>query len=108
MVETSWQDQFLRELNQAIAARQVGNEGKARVCARRAAGVVVGEYFQQRGIARSQPSAYDRLRYLMTLPDLPEDVLNITEHFLLRITEEHTLPIEADLIREALWLAQNL
>ena len=33
-----------QEINRAEKARQDGNEGMARVCARRAAGIVVGEY----------------------------------------------------------------
>lgn len=108
MDTTSWQVNFEREISLALLARRDGNEGKSRVCARRAAGVIAGEYFQRKGIARGNPSAYDRLRYLISLPDLPDDVTRIAEHFLLRITEERALPIDVDLIEEARWLAQTL
>jgi hypothetical protein len=108
MNTTSWQTQMQTELERAEAARRAGNEGMARVCARRAAGAVVGEYLARRGIAASGPSAYDRLRYLNQLPGLPEPVYEVVGHFLTRITPEHTLPVDADLLADVTWLAQAL
>ncbi len=46
----------------ALAARGRGNEGQARVCARRAAGVAVREYFLRLGIPIVNPGAYDLLQ----------------------------------------------
>lgn len=108
MKTSQWQIQMQSELRRAEEARRVGNEGMARVCARRAAGAVAGEYLSRRGITASGPSAYDRLRYLNTLPDLPEPVNEVIGHFLTRITPEHTLPIEADLLADVTWLARTL
>lgn len=103
-----WQQRYIQELARARQARSDGNEGMARVCARRAVGELLGEYFQRRGIPVRTPSAYDRLHLLVSLPDVEAQVKTIAEHFLLRITPEHTLPVEADLIAEADWLAQAL
>ncbi len=99
---------FQRELERAESARAAKNEGMARVCARRAAGLAVSAYFRQRGLSSLGPSAYDNLRRLAALPDVPEQVRQVAEHFLVRITPEHTLPVEADLIAEARWLAVQL
>jgi quercetin dioxygenase-like cupin family protein len=107
MTET-WREKFEAELRQAEAARQAGNEGMARVCARRAAGHVLGEYYTRRELPFYGPSAYDHLRSLKDLPDVPEGVREVARHFLVRITPEHTLPVEADLIAEARWLADAL
>ncbi len=103
-----WEARYQEELQQAEAARAAGNEGKARVCARRAAGVGLGEYFRRRGQELPGPSAYDRLKYLCSLPDTPSDVQEVAAHFLLRVTPEYSLPLEVDLIAEARWLKDKL
>ena len=104
----SSRDLYLMELKMARSARAAGNEGKARVCARRAAGIVVGAYLNQRGHQISDPSAYARLRYLRSLPDIPEDVRQVTEHFLMRVNKDQNLPIPVDLVAEAVWLEGKL
>jgi quercetin dioxygenase-like cupin family protein len=103
-----WKTRFAAEIKQAESARAAGNEGMARVCARRAAGVALAEYFTRRNLPFNGPSAYDHLRTLASLPDVPERVRAVADHFLVRITPEHTLPVEADLIAEARWLAEIL
>jgi quercetin dioxygenase-like cupin family protein len=107
MTET-WKHKFEAELKQAEAAREAGNEGMARVCARRAAGHVLSEYFTRQELPFYGPSAYDHLKTLQDLPDVPEQVQEVARHFLVRITPEHTLPVEADLIAEARWLADTI
>jgi hypothetical protein len=104
----SWSIKFDDEITQAEAARAAGNEGKARVCARRAAGIVIGEYLERSGNPLLNASAYDRLRYLQNSSNLPEPVREIISHFLVRIDTDHNLPVDADLITEAKWLAETL
>lgn len=108
MEKSTWQDQFNKELDHAEAARASGNEGKARVCARRAAGIVIGEYMRRRQISFSQTSAYDRIKYLISQESLSPEARLVLEHFLLRIDTDHNLPIDADLIGEARWLSETL
>ena len=103
-----WEIRFEEELNQAQAARKAGNEGKARVCARRAAGIVIGEFLNRKGIPSPGPGAYDRLRYLVSLDIVEEEVKEIAGHFLLRIKEDRSLPIQVDLIAEVHWLVEKL
>ena len=92
----------------AKAARTSGNEGRARVCARRAAGIVIGEYFKRRGISPIKPSAYDRLRTIRTLEDIPGDIIQVVDHFLLRVDPSQQLPFHIDLIEDARWLNSRL
>jgi hypothetical protein len=105
---SKWQNAFEAEMAAAETARQAGKEARARVCARRAAGVVLGEYFQRSGIAPTGTSAYDLLKQLQDVPGLPPLVAQIGAHFLLRATPEFTLPIPVDLIAEARWLKRAL
>lgn len=104
----NWIEEFEDELHQAEAARSAGNEGRARVCARRAAGIIVGEYLRRRGIDFPDSSAYERLKLLTELSHVPPKAQELARHFLVRVTPERLLPIEADLITEARLLAEEL
>ncbi|MBN1148764.1 MAG: hypothetical protein JXA78_16000 [Anaerolineales bacterium] len=105
---TEWESEYNAEIQQAEAARSAGNEGMARVCARRAAGAVIGEYMLRRGLPNPGSGAYDRIRCLTDLPDAPAEARQVAAHLLLRVTPEYRLPIEADLIAEARWLKETL
>lgn len=105
---TNWADRIRSELSKAEQARIEGNEGMARVCARRAAGIAAGEYLRRRNLLSHPLSAYELLKYLQSLPDISPNIREVAGHFLLRITQDHTLPVEADLIAEARWLAREL
>jgi hypothetical protein len=94
-------DRFNQEIENALSARQAGNEGKARVCARRAAGLAAAEYLHQRGIDLSGPSAYDHLRRLQSLADKPETSAPILERLLMRVNTDFALPNGVDLIEDA-------
>ena len=80
----------------------------ARVCARRAAGIVIGEYLIRRGYKRLTTSAYDRLKLFISLPDVDEQSKVITSHFLIKVSLNRSLPDQIDLIREAGWLKNTL
>jgi hypothetical protein len=103
-----WKTKFNLEIEKAFEVRALGNEGQARVCARRAAGVVVREYFQRRGLLVRTSSAYDLLLELLQVPDLPEPARQAAEYLTLRVTQEFKLPITVDLIQAAQTLADNL
>ncbi|HSF82836.1 MAG TPA: hypothetical protein VLA49_16500 [Anaerolineales bacterium] len=106
--QNNWKTRYLEEIKRAENARREGNEGMARVCARRAAGIIIGEYFHRQGMPELDPSAYNRLRRLRELHGIDARIRQIAQHFLLRITPEQTLPVEADLIADAHWLADEL
>ena len=89
------------EFDRAEHARAKGNEGRARVCARRAAGIAIREYLTRRGTLISNTNANDLLNLLKDDPLLPPGLILITEHLTMRVTKEFNLPVEADLIAEA-------
>ncbi len=89
------------EFERAAQAREKGNEGQARVCARRAAGIAIREYYARRGIQPRSSSAYDLQNALKDEKNIPDEMLKITEHLTLRVNEEFKLPINADLVEEA-------
>lgn len=108
MTKTDWKQSTKEELNLAEQARNSGNEGRARVCARRAAGHVAGEYLLRNGIILQTESAIQKIRYLKSSPGISLLERETLEHFLIHITPEHKLPIEADLTADVHILARQL
>jgi len=96
------------EFRRAEQARSRGNEGQARVCARRAAGIAAREYFTGRGQSIHTPSAYDLLNMLSEDSSLSADLRQIAAHLTLRVNEEFKLPPNIDLIFEAKKLCEEL
>ncbi len=96
------------ELEHAERARALGQEGKARVCARRAAGIAARLYLSQHGRIVRTPSAYDVLKLLMEEPSLAPELRQAAEHLTLRVDEDFKLPAEVDLISEARRLCASL
>ena len=103
-----WQMQIDAEFERAEQARARGNEGQARVCARRAAGIAIREYLTRHGISPRSVSAYDLLNFLKEDPRLSSDLKRIADHLTLRVTEDFQLPVHADLIAEAKLFCETL
>jgi hypothetical protein len=99
---------YQAEIDHAIKARSEGNEGMARVCARRAAGIIIGEYLEQRGVSNLTYSAYDHLVTFNNLPDINPKLKEIAGHFLLRVDHDHQLPEDVDLLFDVQVLAKEL
>lgn len=96
-----WEQELQAEFDRASLARARNNEGQARVCARRAAGIAVREYLSRRGIRPPSNSAYDLLNLVREDPLFPPELKPIAEHLTIRVTEEFKLPVDLDLVAEA-------
>jgi HEPN domain-containing protein len=103
-----WKNNIQLEFERAAQARAKGNEGQARVCARRAAGIAIREYLTRRGIRPPSTSSYDLLNLLKDDPHLSADLKLIVNHLTLRVTEEFNLPVDADLVAESKKLCDDL
>lgn len=99
--DEGWQKKVQRELAMAHQARGEGNEGQARVCARRAAGFAAEAYFQQRGFKPPAHNAYQLLERLREEEDLPDPVKDTLSLLTLRVNKAFELPPGVDLIRES-------
>lgn len=89
------------ELEHAERARLAGNEGRARVCARRAAGIAARGFLARHAYRLRDGSAYTALQALAEFPGLDPDLRMAALHLVTRVTEEFTLPVDADLIADA-------
>jgi len=97
----NWQEELKTEFERARQARAKNNEGQARVCARRAAGIAIRESLTRRGIRAPSKSAYDLLNHIKVDSRLPQEMDLIVDHLTVRVTEDFKLPVEADLVAEA-------
>jgi hypothetical protein len=93
--------QLRKEFEKAQQARINKNEGQARVCARRAAGIAIREYLTRKGTRVPSMSAYDLLNLLKEDALLPLEMQPVVDHLTVRVTEDFELPVDADLIAEA-------
>ena len=104
----NWKEKIQVEFERAEQARANGNEGQARVCARRAAGIAIREYYTHKGRDIRTRSAYDLLNLLAYEENLHQELKKAVEFLTLRVTEEFKLPVEVDLLDEARKLCERL
>jgi len=89
------------ELAAARDARQQGNEGKARVCARRAAGWAIALGFQDQFGAQATGNAFVLLAWLQRQSALSLELRQAAERLTVRINQDHELPHDQDPIDDA-------
>jgi transcription initiation factor TFIIIB Brf1 subunit/transcription initiation factor TFIIB len=89
------------ELEFAVAVRAAGNEGKARVHARRAAGWAIKAWRERHGYSNKGISAFAYLQGVSTDLSVPRSVREAAANLVLRITSNHELPIETDVLDDA-------
>ena len=89
-------------------ARRQGNEGRARVCARRAAGVILQHYYADHLAATRNNNAYDLLNHLASDNLAPMPARQIARQLIQRVDENYQLPQSMDLISDARKLKEIL
>jgi hypothetical protein len=102
---------ILEELERGQSARITGNEGRARVCARRAAGVALREYLQVSGqnLRFTQTaSALELLRAVQEFELFPLTVKEAAQNLVMKVDENHHLPDRLDLLSDARLLIDEL
>lgn len=97
------------ELAAAYADRARGNEGRARVRARRIAGALAAEYLRRQG--QPAPHGQNALRTLQDLwkrPELSGPTRLALTHLLMKVDLNFRLPPGVDLLRDVQVLAREL
>ena len=90
-----------RELEDADRARIDGNEGRARVCARRAAGWAVSITRSLAEESEIESNAYDMLQWLAQQSDTPDAVRSAATRLTTHVSHNHTLPFPEDPLEDA-------
>lgn len=97
-------ERVAQELERAQEARAAGNEGRARVCARRAAAFAIGAWADLPASGWSVPK---RLQAVARDARFSADVRAAAHHLTLRVTSDHQLPVDADPLADAQLLVRH-
>lgn len=101
-------DQIQRELKAAQEARRNGNEGMARVCARRAAGWAIGVRFKDDLSPGATTNAFLLLAWLKEQETIDEPLRAAADRLTTRITEDHELPHPEDPLEDAAYIVEAM
>ena len=110
---SGWKEKIRTELETAGQARKRGNEGMARVSARRAAGWAVKAFLEEQALEAEPASGFQGLLYLMESELVGETTKEMLEKLTSSLEKDDAQgnsywPAEIDLIKEANDLAENL
>jgi HEPN domain-containing protein len=89
------------ELSRAERARRAGQEGRARVCARRAAGWSLQGYYRRRTGRPAPANALDLLRWLQRDVEAPQHLRLAAGRLTARVTQDFRLPHQQDPLDDA-------
>lgn len=94
-------DQIKKELTNAQNALSVGNDGKARVCARRAAGQAISWYLKKFPEKKCGNDAVTQLRFITNDTSFSQEVRDAAVRLTTKISERFTYPFSTDPIEDA-------
>ncbi len=97
-----------RELDVARQAASVGNDGMARVCARRAAGAAIAFWLQFNDRPGWRSDAMSRIRHLEADPSLPPHVREAAMRLMARVTPQFAPQYPTDPIEDSKVIIRHL
>ncbi len=98
---------FRKEYQSAIDAQAAGLEGRARVCARRAAGLLIQKYLETQNLNHPKMNSLDLIKHLQQTSGSTELAL-LLSHYSETVTNDHQLASDVDLVANLPVLAQLL
>ena len=97
----SWREQIEQELVKASEGLKNGNDGLARVCARRAVAMAAQHWAEQRNLPTWQGDAMHQLRQIQRETTFPLSVREAAQRLLTKVTEQAQSPMATDPITDA-------
>ncbi len=104
----SWREQIEQELVKAAAGLQEGNDGLARVCARRAVALGVQNWVQRSGAKTWPADAMNQLREIQADEMFPVDVREAAQRLLTKVTQREQVPASTDPLADARLILTHL
>lgn len=90
-----------QELAVAQAAWKDANEGRARVCARRAVALATDWWLERHSLARGRGDAMEHLRRIHADPSFPFPIRQAAERLSTQVTRRHAEPFTTDPVGDA-------
>ena len=106
--QTQISGRVAREISHAHEARRHGREGRARVCARRAAGWAARAYYERQTGTNPPRSALTLLRWLQKDDGIGEQVRGAAQRLTTHVTPSHELPFDEDPLVDAQLIIEAL
>ena len=103
-----WQEQVEQELTKAAEGLQSGNEGMARVCARRAVAVAAQEWAAQHNLPAWQGDTLHQLRKIQEQSTFPLPVREAAQRLITKVTDQTKSPMTTDPIADARVILDHL
>jgi hypothetical protein len=100
--------QIEQELAAAEAARQNSNDGKARVCARRAVALATETWLARLPLPRWRGDAMTHLRQIQQDASFPLPIRQAAERLSTSVTRQHAAPFTIDPIADAKLIIAHL
>ena len=97
-----------QELAAAEVARQISNDGKERVCARRAVALATEAWLARLPLPRWRGDALAHLRQIQQDASFPLLIRQAAERLSTSVTRQHTAPFTADPIADARLIIAHL
>jgi hypothetical protein len=97
-----------QELAAAEAARQNSNDGKARVCARRAVALATEVWLARLPLPRWRGDAMAHLRQIQQDASFPLPIRQAAERLSTSVTRQHAAPITTDPVADARLIIAHL
>jgi hypothetical protein len=97
-----------QELATAEAAWNEGNEGKARVCARRAVARATEQWMERLPVQRWRGDAMEHLRQIQQDASFPLPIRQAAERLRTKVTQRQTAPFTIDPISDARLIIAHL
>jgi len=97
----SWREQIEQELVKASEGLKNGNDGLARVCARRAVALASQHWAEERNLRAWQGDAMHQLRQIQGETTFPLSVREAAQRLLTKVTEQAQSPMATDPITDA-------
>ena len=97
----SWLEKIEQEFAKATEGLKNGNNGLARVCARRAVALASQHWAEQRNLPAWQGDAIQQLRQIQGETTFPSSVREAAQRLLTKVTEQAQSPMTTDPITDA-------
>lgn len=94
-------DEIQKEFAEAARARLLKNEGKVRVCARRAVGIAIAHHYESQNKSLPAVQALDLMKMLHSDTTIPEEIRDAVHRLSARVTPDFTYAFSTDPIADA-------
>ena len=104
----TWAAQIEQELAAAETARQDSNDGKARVCARRAVALATEAWLTRLPLPRWRGDAMEHLRKIQQDASFPRPIRQAAERLSTSVIRQFTAPFTTDPVADARLIIAHL